>query len=146
MGSKQSTGDTQIHRTIRLDVCVQLRYDIFQILSGCPKQNFGPISRGQPHSPDVNRCIFNNFNSMVTRNLIKRLGAYAQPSAQWDLNWEPSNSNCNFNPLRHFDLGMQELMISIWLKGRFQDLNTTAILSHALFWVSGTISENDVSR
>ena len=116
MGSKQST---QIHRTIRLDVCVQLRYDIFQILSGCPKQNFGPISRGQPHSSDVNHFIFNNFNSMVTRNLIKRLGAYAQPSAQWDLNWEPSNSNCNFNPLCHFDLGMQRVDDLNLVKGSF---------------------------
>ena len=29
----------------------------FQLLFGCPTANFGPLSRGQPHSPDVNHCV-----------------------------------------------------------------------------------------
>ena len=27
------------------------------MLFGCPTANFGILSRGQPHSPDVNHCI-----------------------------------------------------------------------------------------
>ena len=27
------------------------------LLFGCPMANFGPLSRGQPHSPDVNHCV-----------------------------------------------------------------------------------------
>ena len=29
----------------------------FYLLFGCPTANFGPLSRGQPHSPDVNHCV-----------------------------------------------------------------------------------------
>ena len=29
----------------------------FKLLFGCPTANFGPLSRGQPHSPDVNHCV-----------------------------------------------------------------------------------------
>ena len=31
---------------------------IFYLLFGCLKTNFGSLSRGQPHSPDVNHCVF----------------------------------------------------------------------------------------
>ena len=31
---------------------------IFYLLFGCPKTNFGSLSRRQPQSPDVNDCIF----------------------------------------------------------------------------------------
>ena len=31
--------------------------DFFNLLFGCPMANFGPLSRGQPHAPDVNHCI-----------------------------------------------------------------------------------------
>ena len=30
----------------------------FQLLFGCPTANFGPFSRGQPHSPDVYHSVF----------------------------------------------------------------------------------------
>ena len=29
----------------------------FQLVFGCPTANFGPLPRGQPHSPDLNHCI-----------------------------------------------------------------------------------------
>ena len=29
----------------------------FKLLFGCPTANFGPLSRGQPDSPDVNHCV-----------------------------------------------------------------------------------------
>ena len=29
----------------------------FQLLFGCPTTNFGPLSRGQPHHPNVNHCV-----------------------------------------------------------------------------------------
>ena len=28
-----------------------------KLLFDCPMDNFGPWSRGQPHSPDVNHCV-----------------------------------------------------------------------------------------
>ena len=27
------------------------------MLFGCPKANFGPLSRGEPHSPAANHCV-----------------------------------------------------------------------------------------
>lgn len=30
----------------------------FKFLFGCPTDNFGLLSRGQPHSPDVNHIVF----------------------------------------------------------------------------------------
>ena len=35
-------------------VCITF---FFQLLFGSPMANFGPLLRGQPHSPDVNHCI-----------------------------------------------------------------------------------------
>ena len=29
----------------------------FLLLIGCPMANFGPFTKGQPHSPDVNHCV-----------------------------------------------------------------------------------------
>ena len=29
----------------------------FYLLLGCPMANSGPLSRGQPHSPNVNHCV-----------------------------------------------------------------------------------------
>ena len=34
---------------------------IFLKLIDCPKANFGPLARKQPHSPDVNQCAFSIF-------------------------------------------------------------------------------------
>ena len=30
----------------------------FKVLFGCPTTNFEPLSRGQPHSPNVNYCVY----------------------------------------------------------------------------------------
>ena len=32
----------------------------FQRLFGCPTANFGPLSRGQPHSPNLNHCVLHS--------------------------------------------------------------------------------------
>ena len=32
--------------------------DIFYLIFGCPTANFGSLPREQPHSPDVNHCVF----------------------------------------------------------------------------------------
>ena len=32
-------------------------FRFFKLQYGCPMTSFGPLLRGQPHSPDVNRCI-----------------------------------------------------------------------------------------
>ena len=37
-----------------------------------------PLLRGQPHSPDVNHCV---FNPRITGSLLARLGPLARPSA-----------------------------------------------------------------
>ena len=34
------------------------------LLFGCPMANFGPLLRGQPHSPDVNHCVFTYLTKM----------------------------------------------------------------------------------
>ena len=35
------------------------------MLFGCPTANFGPMSRGQPHSHHVNYCIHQHISRMV---------------------------------------------------------------------------------
>ena len=45
----------------------------FKLLFGCPTANFGPLSRGQPHSPDVNHCVL-HFRPEGHRSLVMRLG------------------------------------------------------------------------
>ena len=56
---------------IKASIC----YSFFQLLFGCPTTNFGLLSSGQPHSPDVNHCgFFYISDPKVTRNIITRLG------------------------------------------------------------------------
>ena len=51
------------------------------LLFGCPTAKFGPLSRGEPHSPDVNHCILHfrpkgyrePRNEVGSLNLAKRL-------------------------------------------------------------------------
>ena len=31
---------------------------LLSAMFGCPKTNFWSLSRGQPHSPDINHCVF----------------------------------------------------------------------------------------
>ena len=37
------------------------------LLFGFPKANFGPLSKGQPHSPDVNHCVVPNLDRRSPR-------------------------------------------------------------------------------
>ena len=50
------------------------------LLFGCPIASFGPLSRGQPHSSDVNPCVSTNFESKVIRSLVMSLGPQVQLS------------------------------------------------------------------
>ena len=40
--------------------------NFFELLFGCPATNFGPLLRGQPHSPDVNHCVLHFQPEKVT--------------------------------------------------------------------------------
>ena len=44
--------------------------NIFYLLFGCPLVNFGPLSRGQLYSTNVNHCILYIFDLNVTRSII----------------------------------------------------------------------------
>ena len=44
--------------------------NISYLLFGCPLVNFGPLSRGQLYSTNVNHCILSIFDLNVTRNII----------------------------------------------------------------------------
>ena len=49
--------------------------------------NFGPLLRGQPHSPDVKHCISNVFDLKVNKSLVMRflyLQSHRQSSAYCD--------------------------------------------------------------
>ena len=46
----------------------------------CPTANFGPLSRGQPHSPNVNHCLL-----------------HFRPKGHW----EPRNKVGSLNPAKH---------------------------------------------
>ena len=46
---------------------------IFYLLLGCPTVNLGPLSKGQPRSPDVNHSVFIHFHTKVTEILVTRL-------------------------------------------------------------------------
>ena len=52
-------------------------FRFFKLQYGCPMTSFGPLLRGQPHSPDVNRCIL-----------------HFQPEGHW----EPRNDFHMFQP------------------------------------------------
>ena len=56
------------------------RAAFFQLLFGCPTANFGPLSRGQPHQPDVNHCILFLFDPKVSGTLVARLSPKARLS------------------------------------------------------------------
>ena len=48
--------------TKRYSISLRIRSEcrkksFLQLLFGCPTANFGPLSRGQTHSPDVNHCV-----------------------------------------------------------------------------------------
>ena len=46
----------------------------FNCYLAAPQPTFGPLSRGQPHSPNFNHCIFYIFDPRVTGSLVARLG------------------------------------------------------------------------
>ena len=50
------------------------QHGTFCLLLGCPTVNLGPLSKGQPHSPDVNHSVFVHFHTKVTEILVTRLG------------------------------------------------------------------------
>ena len=54
--------------TTILQVSLNKSMIFFQLLLGCPTANFGPLSKGQPHSFNVNHCV-------VTFSTQRSLGA-----------------------------------------------------------------------
>ena len=50
-----------------------------QLLFCCPTTNFGPLSRGQPHSLDVNHCVSNVFELKVSGSLLMRFVYLTSP-------------------------------------------------------------------
>ena len=44
--------------------------EIFFLLLGYPMANFGPLSRGQPHYPNVNHYIFNPYFDPKVRSFV----------------------------------------------------------------------------
>ena len=49
--------------------------------------NFGPLLRGQPHSPDVKHCVSNVFDLKVNKSLVMRflyLQSHRQSSSYCD--------------------------------------------------------------
>ena len=47
----------------------------FFFLFGRPTANFGSLSRGQPHSPDVNHCVFLHFQPKGHREHRNEVGS-----------------------------------------------------------------------
>ena len=72
-----------------------------KLLFDCSTTNFGPLSRGQPHSPKG--------------SFLTRLGPQAQPSSCWDLNRETSDSNCN-NLSHYATLPTRPLSLVPWVR------------------------------
>ena len=65
---------------------------IFQLLFGCPTAIFGPLSRRQPHSPDVNWCVLHfrreghrePCSEVGSLSLAERLVGF-EPGTFWSL-------------------------------------------------------------
>ena len=49
--------------------------NFFYLLFGCPTANFGLLSRGQDHSPNVNYCVLSTFNMKAIRNHENEVGS-----------------------------------------------------------------------
>ena len=76
----------------------------FKLLLGCPTANFGPLSRGQPHSPDVNHCVF-HFRSEGHQEPRSEVG-FLSP-AEHLVRFEPGTFRFllqRLNPLGHSPL------------------------------------------
>ena len=70
-----------------------------KLLFGCPMANFGPLSRGQPHSPDVNHCIL-HFRREGHREPRNEVGS--QSLAEHLVGFEPGTFLLQrLNPLGH---------------------------------------------
>ena len=41
--------------------CYQCSFSFLYLLFGCAIANFGPLSKGKPHSPEVDHCVLSNF-------------------------------------------------------------------------------------
>ena len=63
-----------------------------------PTAKFGPLSWEQPHTPNVNYCLY-IFGPRVTGSRVVGLGPYVWPNVSWGLNREPSDSY--YNSLTH---------------------------------------------
>ena len=48
-------------------------FNIFLMALWLPHSQLWAIIKGQPHSPDVNHCVFNVFDPKVTGSLVTRL-------------------------------------------------------------------------
>ena len=55
------------------------------MLFGCPRDRFGPLSRGRSQSPDVNLTVLSISSPTVTGSLVKRLHSRPgrAPSGVW---------------------------------------------------------------
>ena len=64
--------------------------------------NFGPLSRGQPHSPDVNHCVFLHFRPEGHREPRNEVGSLSL--AEHLVGFEPGTFQFllqRLNPLGH---------------------------------------------
>ena len=72
-----------------------------RLLFGFPKANFGPLSKGEPHSPDVNHCVVPNLDRRPPRTSWR--GWVSKPSRAPSEPWTgclPILSQ-RLNPLGH---------------------------------------------
>ena len=58
--------------------------------------NFEPLSRGQPHSPDVNHCVL-HLGPKGHREPRNEVGSLSPAECLVGLNWEPSNNHQAIN-------------------------------------------------
>ena len=75
----------------------------FYLLFGCPTANFGPLSRGQPHSPNVNHCSI-HFQPQGHREPRNKVGSLSP--AEHLVGFEPRTFRFllqHLNPLGHSD-------------------------------------------
>ena len=87
----------------------------FKLLLGCPTANFGPLSRGQPHSSDVNHCVF-HFRPEGHQEPRSEVG-FLSP-AEHLLRFEPGTFRFllqRLNPLGHSPLKSWNLDFKNWM-------------------------------
>ena len=57
----------------------------FCLLFGCLSARFVPLSRGQPHSPDLDHCVLIDFQPGGHLQFCNDAGSLSTPSIMWCL-------------------------------------------------------------